>query len=221
MRIVVVVVLALSTAGCLTTSGGGVGGGDAISFQPTPYQQTMLRDGDTIVTSRAKNSVLTVRPATHLVTDRPVFVVGIQNISRARLDFRVSDATASQMVDGSSKPLRVYTYDEIVAQERNEGMGRTLVASVLGVSANNQNGLVLDAGGGEAAAAAAEANQKNMEDLEQLALKDRTLMPGESYAGKLYLENPADAKGPKNYSFKVKVGPDIHEFQVAQSPAVR
>jgi len=222
VRVVVIVLLALLTAGCLTTSGGGIGGGgDAISFQPTPYQQTMLRDGDTIVTSRAKNSVLTVRPATHLVTDRPVFVVGIQNVSRTRLDFRVSEATASQIVEGSSKPLRVYTYDEIVVQERNEGMGRTLVASVLGVSANNQNGLVLDTGGGEAAAAAAEANQKNMEELEQLALKDRTLMPGENYAGKLYVESPAESKGPKNYSFRVKVGPDVHEFQVIQSPAVR
>jgi hypothetical protein len=181
----------------------------------------MLRDGDTIITSRAKNSIVTVRPATHLVAGRPVFIVGIQNISRARLDFRVSEATAGQMVDGSTNPLKVYTYDEIVVQEKNEGAGRSLVASVLGVSANGDNGLTLDTGNGEALAAAQETNKKNMEDLEQLALKDHTLLPGESYAGKLYLQQPADTKGPKNYFFDLKVGPDRHEFQVVQAPAVR
>jgi hypothetical protein len=215
VRVVTVAALAICTAGCVTTSSN-----DTVSFQPTAYQQTILRDGDTIITSRAKNSIVTVRPATHLVAGRPVFIVGIQNISRARLDFRVSEASAGQIADGSTHPLKVYTYDEIVTQEKSEGTGRALVASVLGVSANGDN-VTLDTGNGEALAAAQENNKKNMEDLEQLALKDRTLMPGESYAGKLYLEQPADAKGPKTYFFDLKVGPDRHEFQIVQAPAVR
>ena len=216
MRIIVVVALATLTAGCITTSGG-----DTVNFQPKTNQDTMLRDGDTIITSRAKNSVVTVRAATHLVSGRPAFIVGIQNVSKTRLDFRVSEATAGQIVGGTTHPVKVYTYDEMVVQEKNEGLGRSLVASVLGVSANGQNGLVLDSGNGEAAAAAQEANQKNMDELEQLALKDHTLLPGESYAGKLFLEPPANAEGPKNYYFDLKVGPDVHEFQVVQAPAVR
>jgi hypothetical protein len=216
VRTLTIVASAICAAGCVTTSGN-----DVVSFQPASYQQATLQDGDTIITSRAKNSVVTVRPATHLVAGRPVFIVGIENISRTRLDFRVSEANAGQIVDGTTHPLRVYTYDEIVAQEKNEGAGRTIVASVLGVSANSDNTLTLDTGNGEALAAAQETNQKNMQDLEQLALKDRTLMPGESYAGKLYLEQPADSKGPKHYYFDLKVGPDRHEFQIVQAPAVR
>jgi hypothetical protein len=53
-----------------------------------------------------------------------------------------------------------------------------------------------------------------MAELEQLAIKDHTLMPGESYAGKLYVEQPAGTSSQKAYFIKIKVGPDRHDFEV-------
>jgi hypothetical protein len=50
----------------------------------------MMRDGQPALVSRQKNSVVLVRPASRQVqaNGRPVFVVGINNLSRASQDFR-------------------------------------------------------------------------------------------------------------------------------------
>jgi hypothetical protein len=216
VRVFVVAVIAVSASGCVTT------GGDTVNFQPKSYQQAIMRDGDPIINSRGKNSIVSLRPATHLVADRPVFIVGIQNVSRYPLDFRVSEATAGQTVDGSGKSLRIYTYDELVSQEQTAQVGRALLVGMLqGVNA----GIVGDAAAAntnaQLAASAAVTNQQNMADLEQLAIKDHTLMPGESYAGKLYVEPPAGMSNQKFYFIELKVGPDRHDFEVVQASAVR
>jgi hypothetical protein len=211
-----VAVLAASLGGCVTT------GGETISFQPASYQQAITREGDTTITSRGKNSIVSVRPATHLVGDKPTFIVGIQSVSQIPLDFRVSEVSAGQVVAGTTNPLRVYTYDELVSQEQTAQFGRALLVGALsGINA----GLVGDAAAADTNAQLAANNeikgQQNMAELEQLAIKDHTLLPGESYAGKLYIESPANNNGQKAYFFTLKVGPDRHEFQVIQTAAVR
>src|SRR5262249_55575313 len=117
--------IAVAVAGCVTT-GGGTG-----RFQTKSYPQAIMRDGDQSITSRGRSSIVSLRPATHLVADHPIFIVGIQNISKTPLDFRVSEASAGQIVDGASNPLRVYTYDELVSQEQNAQVGRTLLTGML------------------------------------------------------------------------------------------
>jgi hypothetical protein len=196
-------------------------GGDTVSFQPKSYQQAIMRDGDQIISSRGRNSVVSMRPATHLVADHPVFIVGIENVSKSPLDFRVSEATAGQIVDGSTNPMRVYTYDELVSQEQNAQVGRAVLTGLLmSVNAGVNGDAAVDSNAVIAANLTAQ-NQQNMTDLEQLALKDHTLMPGESYAGKLNLQPPANTTGPKTYFIQLKVGPDRHDFQIVQGPAVR
>jgi len=218
MRIVIVAALAACVGGCVTT-----GSGDVINFQPKSYQQAVMREGDAVISSRGKYSTVTLRSAAHLVTDHPVFIVGIENVSKYPLDFRVTDAVAGQIVSGSkTQQLKIYTYDELASQERNAQVGRALlVAALSGVN----SGLVGEANAADAnaqmQASVAMQGQQNMAELEQLAIKDHTLMPGESYAGKLYLESPANADGPKSYFIALKVGPDRHDFEVVQSPAVR
>jgi hypothetical protein len=65
-----------------------------------------------------------------------VFIVGIQNVCQYQLDFRVSEATAGQIVEGSTKSLRIYTYDELVSQEQTAQIGRALLVGALqGVNA--------------------------------------------------------------------------------------
>jgi hypothetical protein len=210
-----VVLLAALTTGCITTAG------DTISFQPKSNQQAIMRDGDAIITSRQRYSVVSVRPATHLVADHPVFIVGIQNTSKIPLDFRVTDASAGQVVNGSTNPLRVYTYDEMVSQEKDAQVGRAILVGVLSGINSGLNGDAANDTNAQAQATLVAQNQQNMTELDQLALKDHTLMPGESYAGKLYLDAPAKTDGPKAYFIDLQVGPDRHEFQVVQALAVR
>jgi hypothetical protein len=200
-------------AACATATG------EVVHFQSKPNQQVMMREGSSIITSRNKNSIVTMRPASREASTQPVFIVGIQSVSRQPLDFRVRGVTATQLVDGKpERQLKVYSYDDLVAQERNAQIGRGLLVAVLsGVN----SGL---AGDDPNAAAAAEqrnavmaaqveaAGQQNLQALEELAIKDHTLMPGEQYAGKLVLEGPA--YNAKSYVVTLMVGPDRHEIFV-------
>jgi hypothetical protein len=216
MRWQFIAALAATTAGCVTTSG------DTVSFQAQSYQQAIMRDGDPIVSSRGKHSVVSLRPATHLISDRPVFIVGIQNTSKQKLEFRVTDLTAGQIVGSNTNALRIYTYDELVGQERSAQVGRAILTSVLqGVNSGLVGDDVAADTNAQMAANTAATNATNMAELEQLALKDHTLMPGENYAGKLYLQAPETASGPKTYSIGFKVGPDRHDFQVIQTPVAQ
>lgn len=219
IRCVVATAVAACVAGCVTS------GGETVRFHAKPNQQTFIRDGDGVISSRGKNSVVSVRPATHLVGERPVFIVGIQNTSRQPLDFRVTDVVATQVVQGQPvAQLKVFTYDELVSEEKNAQVARAvLVAAVGGVNAGlaaRQSGYAqyrADVQNAELATNVAVAGQQNLAALEQMAIKDNTIMPGEQYAGKLAMQGPvASDSGPKTYSLAIMVGPDRHDIQVVQ-----
>jgi hypothetical protein len=178
-----------------------------------------MREGSSVITSRGRNSIVTMRPAAREASTQPVFIVGIQSASRQPLNFYVSQTTAVQIVDGKpDRELKVYSYDELVAQERNAQVGRAfLVAALSGVNSglagrNPDAAAAAEERNAALAAQVAAAGQQNMQALEELALKDHTLMPGETYAGKLALEGPAS--GAKSYSIALTVGPDRHEILV-------
>jgi len=193
--------------------------GEIVQFQSKPNQEVMMREGSSIITSRGRNSVVTMRPAAREASTQPVFIVGIQSVARHPLDFRVSQATAVQIVDGKAdRQLRVYSYDELVAQERNAQVGRAILVGALsginaGLAGNNPHAAAAaEEQNAALAARVSAAGQQNLQTLEELALKDHTLMPGETYAGKLALEGPAS--GAKSYSITLVVGPDRHEILV-------
>jgi hypothetical protein len=173
-------------------------------------------------------------------------VVGINNIGRTPIDFRVDQIQVSQIVNGQEYPMQVVTYDMLVQEEKN----RQVAAAILtGVAAAANSYSASRAGYGSyttprghvgtfyspTAAAIAQGNaaaendamisatiergQANMAALERSVIKDNTLMPGEWYGGQLHLSPPVDpASGhTKSYSIVITVGADRHVIDVAQT----
>jgi hypothetical protein len=234
---------ALTLAGCVT-------GGETVAFHAAgPNQQAMMRDGQPALVSRQKNSIVLVRPASRQLQagGRPVFVVGINNISRTPIDFRVDQVQVSQIVNGQEYPMRVVTYEMLVQEEKS----RQVAAAIFtGVAAAANSYSASRAGYGTyttprghvgtfyspTAAAIAQGNasvqneamisatieqgQVNMAQLERAVIKDNTLMPGEWYGGQLHLSPPVNppSGNQKSYSIVITIGADRHVIEVAQAP---
>jgi hypothetical protein len=243
MRIMGIVALGAALTGCVTNN-------ETVQFRASnPQQQAMMRDGQPAIVSRQKNSVVLVRPASRQLqaNGRPVFVVGINNLSRTPLDFRVSQVEANQRVGESEYPMVVVTFEMLQQEEKNRQIASAILVGVAGAAnaygasragygsyttpsgrtgtfysptaaAIAQNNAAVQ---NEAMfAATVETGQRNMNVLEQSVIKDNTLMPGEWYGGQLHLAPPTDqAGGQKNYSIVIIVGSDRHVIEVAQGPA--
>lgn len=242
MRKVILLALCATVSGCTTA-------GETLSFRPSnPQQQAMVRDGRPALVSRQKNSLVLVSPAARQqqTYGRPVFVVGINNISRQPVDFRVAQVEAIQHVAGSDFSMSIVTYEMLVQEEKN----RQVVAAILtGVAAGANAAAASQAGrgtyttpsgrtgtfysptanaiaqGNAAAqnealiAATVETGQRNMAALEQAVIKDNTLMPGEWYGGQLHVSPPTDQGGAqKSYTLVITVGPDRHVVEISQGP---
>jgi hypothetical protein len=178
---------------------------------------------------------------------RPVFVVGINNLGKQPVEFRVAQVEAVQHVGASDFEMQVVTYEMLVQEEKNRQIGRAVLA---GLAAGANAYSASQAGNGSyttpsgrtgtfysptAAAiaqnnaavqndvmisATVEAGQRNMATLEQSVIKDNTLMPGEWYGGQLHLAPPTDqVGGQKTYTIVITVGTDRHVIDVAQGPA--
>src|SRR5262245_2918042 len=93
-----------------------------------------MRDGQAALVSRGKTSLVLVRPASREFRsgNRPVFVVGINNMGPTPLDFRVADVQAAQLIGDQVVGLKVITYEELVREERTR---QTLQAILVGVAA--------------------------------------------------------------------------------------
>ncbi len=183
-----------------------------------------MRDGQSALVSRQKNSLVLVRPASRQIASggRPVFVVGINNISPNPVNFMVSQVDAMQMVGAQAYPMQVITYEVLVQEERNAQVGRAILAGLaagakaywsftgghgryttssgptgtfysLTATANAQNRAAYQ--NDALISATIEEGQANLANLEQGVIKDNTLMPGEWYGGQLHLAPPADAPG--------------------------
>lgn len=128
-RSIAAVGLAIACGGCVT--------GESVRFQPRPQQEAVVRDGNQALVSRKKNSLVLVRPAAREFASgaRPVFVVGINNVSKSSVQFRVSDIEVVQTLGPSSVPLKVVTFEELQTEEKN----RQVAAAVLTVLAVGVN----------------------------------------------------------------------------------
>lgn len=126
MRIVGVVLLTALCGGCASN--------EIATFQAQAGQQSIVRDGQAALVSRGPTSLVLVRPALRQFQSggRPTFVVGIYDLSPAPLQFRVADIQATQAVNQQVVQLKVFTYEELVQEEKN----RQVVAALLtGVAA--------------------------------------------------------------------------------------
>jgi hypothetical protein len=242
MRVVLAAALCAALTGCVT-------GGETIAFRSTdPNQQTLMRDGQPALVSRQKNSIVLIRPASRQLqtNGRPVFVVGINNLSKTPQEFRVSQVEATQRVGEAEFPMKVVTFEMLQQEEKNRQIGAALLAGVA-VAGNSysasragygtyttpngrtgtfysptaaaiaQNNAAME--NGAMIAATVERGQQNMAILEQSVIKDNTLLPGEWYGGQLHIAPPTDQPGgQKVYSIVIIVGSDRHVIEVAQGP---
>jgi hypothetical protein len=243
MRIFGIVALGAALSGCVTNN-------ETVQFRSSnPNQQAMMRDGQPAIVSRQKSSVVLVRPASRQLqaNGRPVFVVGINNLGRNPLDFRVAQVEAVQKVGQSEYAMQVVTFEMLQQEEQSRQVARAILVGVAGAAnaygaSRAGYGSYTTPGGrtgtfysptaaaiaqGNAAAqneamfaATLERGQQNMAQLEQAVIKDNTLMPGEWYGGQLHIAPPTDqGGGQKLYSIVVMVGSDRHVIEVAQGPA--
>jgi hypothetical protein len=223
---------------------------EKIAFRASsPQQQALMRDGQSALVSRQKGSLVLVQPASRKLQarGRPVFVVGINNLSGQPVDFRVDQVQAVQHVGGTDYAMQVITYDLLVGEEKNRQIaaailtGVAAVGNAYGASQAGQGYYTTPSGrtgtfysptataiaqNNAAAqneamiAATVETGQRNMNALEKLVIKDNTLMPGEWYGGQLHLAPPTDKGGDqKSYTIVVTVGSERHVIDVAQGPA--
>jgi hypothetical protein len=115
-------VLALGLGGCVTA--------ERTTFVPGANQQPLVRDGVPALVSRNSKSIVLVSQAGRQQSPgaRTVLVVGITNISKAPIDFRVSDVSVEQLKDGQPvQALNVISYDQLVTEEKT----RQVVAAIL------------------------------------------------------------------------------------------
>lgn len=212
----------LLLVGCVTSST------DVVRFVPSPQQQMMMRDGQSVIVSRSQNSIVTLRPATRSVQNgRPVFVVNIQNLSKKQLEFRVANVSAQQIMADETRDLKVFSYEELVQEEKSAQVGRVVaVAMVAGLNsytAGNHYWRQANAReeNAELAANVSAAHEKNLAALEELAIKDDTVLPGETYGGRLVIQGPDGGdRSTKTYSLTIVVGSDVHRIRVSQEPSV-
>jgi len=113
MRILGIVALCAALGGCVTA--------ETVSFRASnPQQQAMMRAGQPALVSRQKSSLVLVRPADRQlqVNGRPVFVVGINNLAKQPVEFRVGQVEAVQHVGASDFEMQVVTYEMLVQEEK-------------------------------------------------------------------------------------------------------
>jgi hypothetical protein len=173
--------------------------------------------------------------------------VGINNLSKGPVDFRVAQVEAIQHVGAADYGMQIVTFEILQQEEKNRQVAMAILTGVAaGTNAYSASragyGSYTTHGGrtgtfysptaaaiaqGNAAAqneamfaATIENGQRNMAQLEQAVIKDNTLMPGEWYGGQLHLAPPTDqAGGQKTYSIVITVGSDRHVVEVAQGAA--
>src|ERR1700704_562984 len=103
MRILGIVARGAALSGCVTNN-------ETVQFRTSnPQQQTMMRDGQPALVSRQKSSLVLVRPASRQLqaNGRPVFVVGIHNLGKQPVEFRVAEVEATQHVGASATECRL------------------------------------------------------------------------------------------------------------------
>src|SRR5258708_4857723 len=130
MRILGIVALAAALGGCVSN-------GETVSFRSSnPQQQTMMRDGQPALVSRQKSSLVLVRPASRQLqaNGRPVFVVGINNLGKTPVDFRVAQVEATQRVGASDYAIRVVTFEMLAQEEKNRQVAAAILTGIAGAA---------------------------------------------------------------------------------------
>jgi hypothetical protein len=124
MRILGIAALCAALGGCVTA--------ETVQFKASPQQQSMVRDGQPALISRQKSSVVLVRPASRQLQagGRPVFVVGINNLSKTPSEFRVAQVEAFQVANDQQFPMTIVTYEMLVQEEKSRQVAAAILTGV-------------------------------------------------------------------------------------------
>jgi hypothetical protein len=136
MRALIALACALACSACMQ---------ETVRFHAGPSQQAIVRDGHPALISQKQNSLVMIRPALRQFPSgtRPVFVVGIRNLTGAPLDFALRNVTVTQAAGADTVPMKVFSYEDLVAEEQT----RQVVAALLvGVAAGANTALASQAG---------------------------------------------------------------------------
>jgi hypothetical protein len=103
---------------------------ETVRFAAGPAQRAITRDGQPALISQRQSSLVMIRPAARRMEsgERPVFVVALRNLTGKPLEFRLRDVAAMQVAGNASVPLQVFTYDELVEEERSRQIGEAVLA---------------------------------------------------------------------------------------------
>jgi hypothetical protein len=108
---------------------------EVAQFEPRQGQQSLIRDGVPVVYSRQRESLALLRPARRQFQagKRPVYVLALYNLTSAPLQFLIGNVQVAQAgPNGQLRGLRVYTYDELVQEERTR---QAMAAVAVGLAA--------------------------------------------------------------------------------------
>lgn len=222
-------VLALSASlvisGCVTT--------ETTKFTPQPGQDVVIRDGrPAVVSTRASSKVVVAQISRKTQAGaRPAYVVAIQNTGRRPVTLEYGRISATQIKAGRPvKDLHVYTVDELQQEERTAQIvgGLLMVAAagagaaVVGANTSNpysaawQSAAIGNATGAATGRMIAEG-EINIAILENVMLKDNTVMPGEIYGGVIQFQGAAYSShsDERSYRLVIPVGNDMHTFYLS------
>lgn len=225
------ILLAGLLTGCVTTQ--------TTSFTPSAGQQALVRDGRSVLRSAKSKTEILASPTAREAPlgARSALVIGIRNLSKQPVTFRLAGVAATQIggpQDGHD--LKVFTYEELVNEERNRQIAAAIFAGVAaganayGASRSSHNPYVRSWNqqiaaqqNADLAQAVAVQGEINLATLETTIIKDNTLMPGETYGGVLVVSPPttSDVAQPSDYRLSITLEGDRHEFVVNQRPVAR
>ena len=113
---------------------------------PTVGQQALVRDGVPAIISQKPGSIVIARPAGRQFQTgtRPVYVIAIFNPTKTPIQFSASGISVEQTLDdGKSKELKVFSYDELVSEEKTR---QAFHAFAVGLSAAGNSMQAANAG---------------------------------------------------------------------------
>jgi hypothetical protein len=128
MRIVIALACALACSASMQ---------ETVRFQTKPSQQAIVRAGQPALVSEQKNSLVMIRSAMREFPNgaRPVFVIGVHNLTKQPIDFRLRNIAVTQVAGDTSLPMKVYSYEDLVAEERTaQVVSALLVGAAIGAN---------------------------------------------------------------------------------------
>ena len=124
MRIAFCAVVGLGLAACARM--------ETAQFQPIAGQESIIRDGQPVISSRQKNSLVLVRPASRQFQagSRLTYVVAMYNMTNQPLQFLVSNVSVAQLEGSQARALKVHSYEELAAEEHNRQVARAVLTGL-------------------------------------------------------------------------------------------